>query len=86
MSFLIIGFAVFFLGIIISSNTEFPLWLAFFGGIGIVIYGYMNQIKWDDVIIETRGGMLLSYSVDEDQGQVEVNRIENARRIGSLGV
>lgn len=30
--------------------------------------------------LETRGGMLLSYSVDQHQGQIEVNKIENSRR------
>lgn len=86
LTFILIGFAVSIVGIIIGSDSGTLLTLAFFGGIGLIIYGYMNKIIWDDVIIETRGGMLLSYSVDEDQGQVEVNRIENARRIGSVGV
>ena len=89
LTFVMIGIFVLFFGMmIVSINTKgddagSALLLPLLGGIGLIIYGFMNKIIWEDVIVETRGGMLLSYSVDQNQGQNEVNRIENARRLGS---
>jgi hypothetical protein len=83
-----IGFIILFVGMMfVSINTEgndgnSVLLLFFVVGIGIIVYGCINKIIWEDVIVETRGGMLLSYSVDQHEGQIEVNRIENARRDG----
>jgi hypothetical protein len=48
--------------------------------IGFVIYSYMDKIKWDDVTVETRGGKLLSYSVDHGQGENQVEEIEKLKR------
>jgi hypothetical protein len=48
--------------------------------------GIVNKLVWEDVIIETRGGMLLSYSVDENKAQTEVNKIEDARRARGLTI
>jgi len=81
-----IGICILFFGMmIVSINTkanegDSVLLLFFIVGIGIIVYGYINKIIWEDVIVETRGGMLLSYSVDQHKGQIEVNRIENSRR------
>lgn len=88
LTFIMIGIFILFFGMmIVSINTKanegdsiLPLFMVV--GIGVIIYGYINKIIWEDVIVETRGGMLLSYSVDQHQGQIEVNRIENARRDG----
>ncbi len=41
---------------------------------------FVLAFKWDDVIIETRGGMLLSYSVDQGEGINQVDKIENEKR------
>lgn len=82
--FIVIGVSIFFFGIMFFSNSSnegnsfFYLFLLL--GVGFCVYGYMNKIIWEDVIVETRGGMLLSYSVDEHQGQIEVDRIESLRR------
>jgi hypothetical protein len=54
------------------------------GSIGLIIYGSINKTTWDDVIIETRGGALLSYSVDEGNGRSEVNNIEDAKRKSTI--
>jgi hypothetical protein len=86
LTFIMIGICILFFGMmIVSINTKANegdsiLLLFFIVGIGIIVYGYINKIIWEDVIVETRGGMLLSYSVDQHQGQIEVNRIENSRR------
>lgn len=83
--FIVIGVSIFFFGIMFVSNSSNEgnsfLYLFLLVGVGFIVYGYMNKIIWEDVIVETRGGMLLSYSVDEHQGQIEVDRIENLRRV-----
>jgi hypothetical protein len=48
--------------------------------IGFTIYSFMDKIKWDDVTVETRGGKLLSYSVDFGQGENQVEEIEKLKR------
>jgi len=48
--------------------------------IGFIIYSFMDKIKWDDVTVETRGGKLLSYSVDFGQGENQVEEIEKLKR------
>jgi hypothetical protein len=48
--------------------------------IGFIIYSFMDKIKWDDVTVETRGGKLLSYSVDFCQGENQVEEIEKLKR------
>ncbi|MEN9883194.1 MAG: hypothetical protein RLZZ420_411 [Bacteroidota bacterium] len=88
LTFIMIGIFILFFGMmIVSINTktnqgDSVLLLFIIVGIGFIVYGYINKIIWEDVIVETRGGMLLSYSVDQHKGQIEVNRIENARRDG----
>jgi hypothetical protein len=44
------------------------------------ILPYFIRSRWDNVIIETRGGMLLSYSVNEGDGINQVNKIEEEKR------
>ena len=78
-------FVIFFGMFFISLNSKDSesgnaIILPIIGGSALIIFGYLKKIIWEDVIVETRGGMLLSYSVDENQGQNEVNRIEDARR------
>ena len=68
-------------GIYGGSNKNSTLvilgYICFFGGI---IYSFMNKIKWDDVTVETRGGKLLSYSVDFGLGENQVEEIEKLKR------
>lgn len=63
-----------------NGDSGFMIFVIFLIGVGIAIYGFYVKTIWEDVVVETRGGMLLSYSVEENEGAIEVNRIENARR------
>jgi|688.fasta_scaffold956105_1 hypothetical protein len=66
------------LGISYDNSTIGVLgYICFLGGI---IYSFMNKIKWDDVTVETRGGKLLSYSVDIGEGENQVEEIEKLKR------
>ena len=58
--------------------------LLILGSIALIIYGLANKTIWDDVIVETRGGALLSYSVDENMGSDEVDKIEDEKRKATL--
>ena len=62
-------------------NSEFGIgvfgFIIFIGG---AIYANKNPKRFDNVIVETRGGMLLFYSVDFGQGINEVNKIEEEKR------
>lgn len=50
----------------------------------IIITGFVlmfaNKKKWDNVIIETRGGKEIIYSVEHGKGEREMERIEQDRR------
>jgi len=48
--------------------------------IGFIVYSIINKRKWDNVIVETRGGQLLFYSVELGEGINQVDMIENERR------
>ena len=48
--------------------------------IGFTVYSFIDKLKWDDVTVETRGGKLLSYSVDFGQGENQVEEIEKLKR------
>ena len=50
-------------------------------GIILIILYFIKKIKYDDVIVETRGGMLLTYSVKEGEGKNQVNMIEEQKRL-----
>jgi hypothetical protein len=82
LKMVLIGFVIcIFFTIIGSMNNSVPIIL--FGGVcmtGFVIYSFMNKIKWDDVTVETRGGKLLSYSVDFGHGEKQVEEIEKLKR------
>ncbi len=64
------------------SDSSLNNWVLFIViiAIGLIIYGMTKKNIWDDVIVETRGGMLVSYSVDNGKGEIEVNKIEDAKR------
>jgi hypothetical protein len=52
-------------------------------GVILIILSFFFRLKFDDVIVETRGGMLLSYSVDEGKGSNQVDMIEEQKRLMS---
>jgi hypothetical protein len=45
-----------------------------------LILPFFIRKRWENVIIETRGGMLLSFSVQIGEGINQVNRIEEEKR------
>ena len=64
-----------------STNDNIPvILLGMVVLIGFIIYSFMDKIKWDDVTVETRGGKLLSYSVDLGKGENQVEKIEKLKR------
>ena len=66
----------------IGTKSE-NIWIDLLGlviFIGFLVYTYKNKTKWDNVIVETRGGLLLFYSVESGQGISQVDKIENDRR------
>jgi hypothetical protein len=81
-NFFLIGLLITFLMTIIGGSTS-NVSIILFGliiFIGFTIYSVVNKKKWDNVIIETRGGLLLFYSVDKNEGINQVNRIEEEKR------
>jgi hypothetical protein len=80
--YFLIGFLITILMTIIGGSTSnvsiVVLGLIIF--IGFWIYSFINKNKWDNVIIETRGGLLLFYSVDNNEGINQVNKIEEEKR------
>jgi hypothetical protein len=40
-----------------------------------------NPITWENVLIETTGGSILFFSVENDEGILEVNKLEELRII-----
>jgi hypothetical protein len=79
--FMVIGFVLY--GIILFMDwsdfqTRFSVSVIVL--IGFIVYSLMNKKKWDNVMIETRGGMLLSYSVEFGDGIKQVDKIEEEKR------
>lgn len=46
----------------------------------IAVYGYFKFDHWDDIVIETRGGKQITFSVEKNAGQNTVNQIEKRKR------
>ena len=82
LKWVLIGFVISILFMILgSTNDSIPvILLGMVVGIGFIIYSFMDKIKWDDVTVETRGGKLLSYSVNYGQGENQVEEIEKLKR------
>jgi hypothetical protein len=41
---------------------------------------FIFKIEFDNVIVETRGGKIIAFSVDFETARVEMDHIENAKR------
>lgn len=53
-------------------------------GLIVILLPFFNdnfRIKFDDVIVETRGGMLLTFSVQDGEGSNQVDLIEKQKRL-----
>jgi hypothetical protein len=76
---LIIGYAGMFFGWIFMNGI-----VSLILGLAVVILGYylMKQtyFYFDQISVETRGGKIILYGVNETLGQSEINRIEEAKR------
>ena len=78
------GIFAIFLGFAFASNeSEGAFQLFIIVGIVCMILSFIYPEKWDNVMIETRGGLLLYYSVDFGQGIKQVNSIEEEKRRNS---
>lgn len=81
--YMLFGFILFVLLMFIGiSGDNTGLWF----GLGLLFFGISCFVsmfypkKWDNVIIETRGGMMLLFSVDEGEGVKQVDNIEKDKR------
>jgi len=81
--YLIYSFLVlFFFGILegLFKNDGVIIGLGFLIFSGIMFYILIKPIRWENVIIETRGGMKLVYSVEVGEGLTHVDNIEKEKR------
>ena len=74
-----------FLGVILGillMDTNIALGCAIgFGSIAAALIGAaVNQVKFDNVIIETRGGKIIVFSVDAGNGSSVMSKIEDDKR------
>ena len=84
---IIIGFFAMYIPLLIAKALELDglAYLAFsLVGIGCFIGGFVMAVKkknkWDIVIVETRGGKQVYFSVDDGNGIETVDAIENEKR------
>jgi hypothetical protein len=82
MKWFLIGFITIVMGtffsLIIQSGVLLGLILLV--GIGMVIYTFYDKIEFDNILVETRGGKLINYTVELGQGENQVEEIENLKR------
>jgi hypothetical protein len=95
LMYLIIGIVTYLIGVTLGNSykgdnyrpniigldiSEVSILICVTGLILIILY-FIKKLKYDDVIVETRGGMLLTYSVKEGEGKNQVNLIEEQKRL-----
>ena len=79
-NFLLIGLPCWLLCIIlIITNPAFYFFTLFIMVIGTILM-FVFPIKFDNVIVETRGGKLLVYSVESGTGGKQMEKIETEKR------
>ena len=92
--FVVFGIISLFIGYIISkvfyveiemSFDSFSLWknlksLFYLGGVVLFILSFINREYWDNVVVETRGGQLIIFSVLEGDGLKYLEDIELKKR------
>jgi hypothetical protein len=67
------------------SFDSFNLWknlksLFYLGGVVLFILSFINREYWDNVVVETRGGQLIIFSVLEGDGLKYLEDIELKKR------
>lgn len=81
------GIIIFIIGIILDNLSRIFNnidTITFIIGLILILLPFFNdnfRIKFDDVIVETRGGMLLTFSVQEGEGSNQVDLIEKEKRL-----
>lgn len=93
--YLIIGILTYLIGVTLGNSykgdnyrpniigldvSEVSILVSIIGIIIIILY-FIKKIKYDDVVVKTRGEMLLTYSVKEGEGKNQVNLIEEQKRL-----
>lgn len=92
--YVVFGIISLFIGYIISkvyyveiemSFDSFSLWknlklLFYLGGLILIILSFINREYWDNVVVETRGGQLIIFSVLEGDGLRYLEDIELKKR------
>jgi hypothetical protein len=92
--YVVFGIISLFIGYIISkvyyveiemSFDSFSLWknlklLFYLGGLILIILSFINREYWDNVVVETRGGQLIIFSVLEGDGLKYLEDIELKKR------
>jgi hypothetical protein len=82
---ILLAFGCTFLGLIISFSGSFS-GKPDIGILGIIIIivgiilAYVFKIEYDNIIIETRGGKLIVFTVDHGSGKKYIDKIEEDRR------
>jgi len=79
-------------GMLLAFVLLFFCWPSLYGDIGLamtislgpiilgLILAFSNKIKFDNVAIETRGGKIITFSVDAGQGKRIMEQIEDEKR------
>ena len=78
--FLLMLFPIFGAPVIEELGASIFLGLGCAAIAGGLWYAYGNPIKWDNVILETRGGKIITWSVAEGDGMNVMEKIEEDRR------
>jgi hypothetical protein len=82
MKWFLIGFITIVMGtffsLIIQSGVLLGLILLV--GFGMVIYTFYDKIEFDNILVETRGGKLINYTVELGEGENQVEEIEKLKR------
>ena len=86
------GMAVMVIGIIMGFVLMFN-W-DFLNGLGIgfvafiigaILMAQTNQIYWDRITVETKGGKIIAFDVDDGVGKGKIDEIETEKRKGLSG-
>ena len=53
--------------------------------IGVILLNQTNQIYWDRITVETKGGKIIAFDVDDGVGKGKIDEIETEKRKGLSG-
>lgn len=83
--YILLGLLLFFVFAIVAVSIEsdagaYILLIGILGMIALIVLAYRKKIGWDDVVVETRGGKEVKFSVERGKGIETVDSIENEKR------